>query len=591
MKEKKHLDWVSVLGIGVSVAGLFWWQADSMKKQAARQRVLQEQRAAAEATAQVSPSPGTAATPAASPSTATAPVETTPAAPEQLADLVDPRGFLNLQFTSRGGGIKIASLPKHAGTNGPVRLNRDSALPIGNFSQATGGNPAQDYTLRKIDNGILFERVETTGLKVAKTFNWPQQPERKNEYCIDLELALTNAGTADLTVPGYFLELGAAEPLHVTDQLLYEEFDWSKNGKIIKINTGWFDAGRFLGFQYRDARENYVESGDNIKWASTKNQFYITILFPTDGVGDKVWARRITANVEGFNGEMKKMQALEGALGMPSLTAKPGETIRKQFRIYMGPKEYSRLKELGHDAQSVLNFRPFEPVSVFLLNAMNVINSWVGNYAAAIIILTILIKLGLWPLQAKSMRSMKEMSALTPKVQELREKYADDPTRMNQEVMQLYKTYGVNPLAGCLPLLVQIPIFFGFYAMLGTAVELRNSSFLWVRDLTQPDTIFRIGSFPVNLLPLVMAATMVWQMNLTPKTGDQMQQRIFMFMPLIFIFFCYNYASALPLYWTVQNLFSIVQIYLTRDKPVPPLTKKTVEQPPGRPAKGKGKRR
>jgi YidC/Oxa1 family membrane protein insertase len=125
-------------------------------------------------------------------------------------------------------------------------------------------------------------------------------------------------------------------------------------------------------------------------------------------------------------------------------------------------------------------------------------------------------------------------------------------------------------------MLIQIPIFFGFYAMLGSAIELRNSSFLWVQDLSQPDTVFRIGGFPVNVLPIVMAGSMIWQMAISPKSGDAMQQRIFYFMPVIFLVFCYNYASGLALYWTTQNLFSIVQLYLTRNKPLPTLEKKSV---------------
>ena len=169
---------------------------------------------------------------------------------------------------------------------------------------------------------------------------------------------------------------------------------------------------------------------------------------------------------------------------------------------------------------------------------------------------------------------MRKMAALSPKMTELREKFKDAPTKMNEELMKLYKDYGVNPFGGCLPMLIQIPIFFGFYVMLGSAIELRNSSFLWVVDLSQPDTIFRIAGFPINILPIVMAGSMVWQMAITPKTGDAMQQRILLLMPVIFLVFAYNYASALSLYWTTQNLFSIVQLYLTRNNPLPELTKR-----------------
>ncbi len=161
------------------------------------------------------------------------------------------------------------------------------------------------------------------------------------------------------------------------------------------------------------------------------------------------------------------------------------------------------------------------------------------------------------------------MSALAPKMQELKEKYKDDPTRMNQEVMKLYKEHGVNPVGGCLPMMIQIPIFFGLFSMLGQAAELRNASFLWVHDLSQPDTCSfrdRLDSprhpawLPINILPLIMGATNVWLMRMTPKTGDTTQQRVMMFMPLIFLFFCYNFAAALALYYTTQNLFTILQL-------------------------------
>jgi YidC/Oxa1 family membrane protein insertase len=172
---------------------------------------------------------------------------------------------------------------------------------------------------------------------------------------------------------------------------------------------------------------------------------------------------------------------------------------------------------------------------------------------------------------------MKRMQALQPKMQELRDKYKDDPTKMNTEVMKLYKDYGVNPVGGCLPMLVQIPIFFGFYNMLGKAVELRNSSFLWVDDLSQPG--HRLAPpwprHSAERAALAHGITMFWQMAISPKSGDPIQQRVFMFVPLIFIFFCYNFASALALYWTVQNLFSIVQLYMTRNQEPPVLQKVT----------------
>jgi YidC/Oxa1 family membrane protein insertase len=166
-------------------------------------------------------------------------------------------------------------------------------------------------------------------------------------------------------------------------------------------------------------------------------------------------------------------------------------------------------------------------------------------------------------------------------MQELREKYKDDPQRMNAEVMKLYKEHGVNPVGGCLPMLIQIPIFFGLLSMLGQAVELRNAKFLWVRDLSQPDTVAHLPGlgWPINILPLFMALTNVLLMRMTPKTGDSTQQRVIMFMPLIFLFFCYNFAAALALYYTTLNLLTVLQLYVNKRQPMPVPTRVT---PPAR---------
>ncbi|MDG2122471.1 MAG: membrane protein insertase YidC, partial [Verrucomicrobiales bacterium] len=199
---------------------------------------------------------------------------------------------------------------------------------------------------------------------------------------------------------------------------------------------------------------------------------------------------------------------------------------------------------------------------------------WVGVYGIAVILVTVILRILIWPLHAKSTRTMKRMSQLTPKMNEVREKYKDNPQKQQQEMMTLYKTYGVNPFGGCLPMFLQIPIFFGFYRMLQSAVELRGQSFLWVEDLSMPDTIAQVGGIDVNPLPLLMAVTMVLQMAVTPTSGDKMQQRMFMIMPVVFLFICYNFASALALYWTTQNIFAIGQTWLMGKMPQPTLEKK-----------------
>ena len=267
--------------------------------------------------------------------------------------------------------------------------------------------------------------------------------------------------------------------------------------------------------------------------------------------------------------------AVEGAMSMPGFQLQPGQTTSARFQMWIGPKLYNRLARLEHDEAEVMEFGIFKIVCQTLLNALNTLHNFLGNYAAAILALTVIIKLILWPLQNKANRSARQMAALGPKMQELKEKHKDDPTRMNQEVMKLYKEYGINPVGGCLPMVIQIPIFFGLFTMLRQAVELRNSSFLWINDLSQPDTVGLIPGlgWKINLLPLLMAATSVWMMRVTPKSGDATQQRMMMFMPVIFVVFCYNFAAALSLYYTTQNLLTILQLYLNRRQPMPKLEK------------------
>jgi YidC/Oxa1 family membrane protein insertase len=230
-----------------------------------------------------------------------------------------------------------------------------------------------------------------------------------------------------------------------------------------------------------------------------------------------------------------------------------------EFTWYAGPKKYDRLLALGKGQEDVMQFGFWGVISVWLLKSMNLLHRLIPNYGIAIIIITILIKLVFWPIQAKSIRSMKEMQKFQPLMNKLREKYKDDPQRMQQETMKLYKEHKVNPFSGCLPMLVQIPVFFALYAMLRSAIELRGAHFLWINDLSQPDTILTLGGFPLNPLPLLMTGAMVWQQKLTPTTGDTQQAKMMMFMPLIMLWFFYTASSGLCLYWTVQQLLSIAQ--------------------------------
>jgi YidC/Oxa1 family membrane protein insertase len=556
------MDRTSWIAIILSVLGLFVWQwyvAENLTP----------------------PPQPAAATP--QPSPTAAPVAETQPTPEPRtaaltarAESLESEGA-DFIFNNDTGGIEQVVLRLHMGENKEnVSLNRSRLLPIG----AIGFEPGValgGFEMRtdRAKGQAVFDLAREDGLQITKRFQLPPKDDNKQLYTLQLEVAFRNTGASAIQVPDFFVAAGGAAPIHIHDLPMYTRFDWGYGGKMSNIDVNWFPASSvpLLGIPIHGERPLYLESEPEIQWAAVASQYFCTIVTPMGNAPNKsVWAQRFEAPK--LNGQ--QIFGIKGGLIQAGPSLAPGATETRTFQIYAGPKELDRLRNLGLTQDQVMSFGMFGFVSEFLLWAMNSLHKVIGNYAWSIIVLTILIKLALWPVQNKATNEMRKMALLSPKMTELREKLKDDPQKMNQEVMKLYKEYGVNPFSGCLPLLVQIPIFFGFYSMLGTAIELRNSSFFWVADLSQPDTIGYLLGFPINILPIVMAGTMVWQMVITPKTGDAMQQRIFYFMPIIFLVFCYNYASGLALYWTTQNIFSIVQLYLTRNKPLPTLEKKSI---------------
>lgn len=574
--------WIVII---LCVVGLGAWQWASMKyytptpeQRAAAREVAERAQAAA---SQATPIPAPTATPISSIAENRLATQTpaVPSVPREQFTITT--GLAEFVFVSDAGGIEKAVLSRHRGEGDiSVTLNIPQALPIGTLSQVPGiassGFALEGEVTAKT---ISFAQTAADGLVTRKIFTVNDAADGEGNYTVDLEVQFSNSGTTPIERGDFYISTGASVPLHFSDMPMYTGIDWFHGGKATFADVNWFNASSIplIGIQLKAAREVYEQKAEGIAWAAVKNQYFATIVAVIEGTpGTSVWGQRIE---RAYNGDAeKKVFGMEGALGFTGFRLEPGQTRSWKFQIYTGPKDLARLTALGHEEQAVVNFGMFKWVSVILLVSMNALYGVLGNYAAAIIVLTIAIKAVLWPLQNKATNSMRRMSLLSPKMTELREKYKDDPTKMNQELMKLYKDYGVNPLSGCLPMLIQIPIFFGFYSMLGTAIELRNSSFLWVQDLSQPDTVGHIMGFPINILPLLMAGSMLWQMQITPKTGDAVQQRMFLFMPVIFILFAYNYASGLSLYWTTQNLISIGQLYLTRNKPLPVLEKKSGTQ-------------
>jgi YidC/Oxa1 family membrane protein insertase len=484
---------------------------------------------------------------------------------------------VELHLTNRGGGIKEAVLLGQIAEKGQrVALNSAQSAPIGAIieSRETLGTPTlSEFTASSESNSVVqFERTTAEQVAIRKKFFFEKSPENKDNYVIEMDVDLENRGTKPYQSGGYFVALGSAAPVHPKDYPSYTRLVWCIDGRAKGIDVGWFgSSGGFLGIGQRAARPYYQENLAGAEWVAVSNQFFTTLMAPLTAKATGVWGKSF--DIE--RPPDQKLLAIDGAMGMPGFQLQPGQTYSARFEIYAGPKLYHRLAQLPHNEAEVMDFGIFKLVCQFLLNFMNLLHSWLHDYGLAILALTTIIKLTLWPIQNRANRSMRQMAALSPKMQELKDKYKDDPTRMNQELMKLYKQYGINPVGGCLPMMIQIPIFFGLFKMLGQAVELRNAKFLWVKDLSQPDTIAHLPllGWPVNIIPLCMAATQVWLMAMTPKTGDPTQRRIMMFTPLIFLFICYNFAAALALYYTAQNLFSILQFYQNKRQPMPTLEK------------------
>jgi YidC/Oxa1 family membrane protein insertase len=564
--------WIAIVLATIGLVASIYWQQRQMTE--ARAKYLQQQAILA---AEATPAPQPSQTPAAAvPANGIAQTPVEEQSHQQVPEKEETlkSEVAELHFSNNKGGLATVDLLKHRAEQGQlVQLNTDLTPAIGAITQNPNSwrDGGYDLSTDPAAGTATLKRTDAAGLEITKVYMLSKQAGLKDDYQIKLAITFKNNGSSAFETPGFFVSTGAAEPIHRSDRIFATQFDWYRDGKFNSIAVNYFDPAKVLGlFQTSGPRDVYSATADKILWSAVSNQYFATILAPQETEGKQVWATPL--NFPTDDGQ-PPIRAIQGAMEIPAFTLPSGESKTVVFNIYAGPKEFNRLAKLPNDQADIMNFGWAKWVSEILLVVMNTLYGWVGSYALAIIIMTIIIRSMLWPLQNAATKSMRKMAKLSPIMNELREKYKDDPQRMNQETMKLYKEYGVNPFGGCLPMLVQIPIFFGFYGMLDKSIELRNSSFLWVRDLSQPDTVFHIGGIPINILPLVMAATQLWQMSITPKTGDPAQQRMFLFMPLIFLFICYNYASGLALYWTVQNLFFVAQMYLTRKQADAPLVR------------------
>jgi len=310
-------------------------------------------------------------------------------------------------------------------------------------------------------------------------------------------------------------------------------------------------------------------------WIALESEWYLAALVP-QGTGWQLSEHRISQPVPG---QPKPREFVEIAVRTTLPMLEPGQAWEGKVLIYLGPKEHPRLKAVGVGLEKSIYFGgfplpqsygglPMEWLAVPIMAVINIFHAYSGNYGVAIILLTIITKVLFFPLTLKSMTSMRAMQALQPQINALRSKYKSDPQRLQRETMELYRANKVNPLGGCLPMVVQIPIFYALYVALSVSVEMQNAPFicfgrlptwmpvlggqdLWICDLAVHD--------PTYILPLLMGASMFIQQKMQPVVGDPRQAKMMLFMPVIFTFMFLNLPSGLVLYWTLSNVFQIAQ--------------------------------
>jgi len=523
--------------------------------------------------------------------------------PEKL--LTIENDSVRLSFSPHGGGLKLVELKNYPesvacrsrngfSTNKFATLNTKAPVPAFAFvgSEALQGDG--DFYLTKTDGGVRAEKTLPSGTRLVKEFRLG------TNYLLSVIVRLENPTAHPLQLPAQELVIGTATPLGPGDngaQMAMELYDGVKQQSV---SEPWF-ANYSFGCPFFPAtpRTNFVVSSSNVVWAAVYNRFFTIIVAPpTNKPPQEIIVRHVKLpplspeELATVSKAITNQFGFQTAFVYSELTLAPNQALERRFDVFAGPKEYKTLDRLaaqfGNNMDLVMGFGGFFGFFArLLLLSMNGLHALGLSYALTIIVITVIIKVLFWPLTQMSTRSMKRMQALQPQVKAIQEKYKDDSQKMNQKMMELWKQNKVNPAAGCLPMLIQLPIFFGFYRMLQSAIELRGASFLWACDLSQADTVWVIPglNFPLNPLPLIMGATQLWQMRLTPPSPgvDPVQQKMMQYMPLIFLFILYNFSSGLTLYWTVQNLLTIAQMKLTKaSSATVPTSAKPASPPPKR---------
>ena len=503
--------------------------------------------------------------------------------------------FIEVSFADLGGAISKVALKKydaekaHPGVPYVINQPRGNAPPALAFVDVPGLDSNTRYQLVSHSAvEVVYRTVLEKRIEVTRRYTLPagQGDPQHDPYQLRHETTFRNlTDSVQLPSPNRQLAInvGTATPMNERDLGLKLIAGYSTGSSQTFLARSKLEpSSGFFGLSAHEAVPQISQDGP-IAWATVDNQFFSTIYTP-DTPAAGFGMRRVQTDLKRPSTDRNAFGlTAETRFDLPPLAPKAESKLAGDF--YAGPKEYRRLSNaeiFKKDQDAVMQFGMY----IFALCAkiLTTLMTWVhsmmpnlnGAWGLAIVITTLILKIVFLPLTLTASKSAKRMQKIQPEMQALKEKYKDDPQKMQKETMELFKKHKVNPMGGCLPILITIPFFFGFFTMLQSTAELRFQSFLWAQDLSAPDTITQIFGFPINIMPILMGITSIIQMRLTPQpTTDNMQAKMFKFVPYMFIVFCYYYSCALAIYWTVGNIFTIGQQLIinrmkdTVDTPVP----------------------
>jgi len=478
--------------------------------------------------------------------------------------------FITVSFTNYGGAIRDIALRKFPAELGhplPYVFNAVHTDPMLGFVDLPGLDQHTGFELVSSSaTEIVYRAVYNGEIEVTRHYSLVATPlaasdDSHDPYQLRSETTFRNLTDKPASLTRFALSLGTSAPVNDTVYGREVTTGYSDGKSQTFLSRSKLDGGSgFLGIGASEMKPMVLTSA-NIGWASVDNQFFVSILTPdVPGVG--LVSNRVKL-VPAAPDTDHHAFGIAGAtqFDLKPLPANGSSTLGLNF--YVGPKEYRRLSKSGvfkADQDKVMQFGIFKWFSQLLLTLMTWVHSGIPNWGVAIVLTTLLLKVVFLPFTLAASKSAKRMQKIQPEMQAVREKFKDNPQKLQAATMELFKKHKVNPLGGCFPILITMPFFFGFFQMLRSAAELRFEPFLWASDLSAPDTVGHVFGLPINIMPILMGATTIISMRLTPQPSvDNAQAKMMKIMPWFFMLLCYNFSCALALYSTINGLFTIGQ--------------------------------